>query len=89
MNDTLAKLARGQVAHQRMNYNRLNEIIHLTVMGSNRDMTNGFDSYVIGALGPLLLTLQKGGDNFDLDSTVGHIVKLCYNIMAAEPHREH
>lgn len=84
MNETLFKLALGQIAHQAMNRKRLNEIIELAVGKSDQDVMNGLDSYITGAIGPLIITLHAG-DPEGLPQTLARIEALAKLILANKP----
>lgn len=80
MNAIVEKLAVGQLKHQKMNRERLHEIISLTVDGPDHNVSAGFDSYVIGAMGPLILTMLPARSPEDIEYIIHRISELCHAI---------
>lgn len=80
MNETVFKLTVGQIAHQAVNRQRLDEIIDLTVGKEESDVMNGLDSYISGAIGPLIITLHGDGDLSQLPQTIARISHICETI---------
>lgn len=77
----IAILAAGQLRHQQMNRERLREIMNITA-SSNQML--GFDSYVLGALGPLILAMAdayEGEEPLDLEPIYDRIITLCRQIV--------
>lgn len=85
MNAMLAMLALGQISHQRMNQERLDEIIHLTSSGNDQDIVNGFDSYIVGALGPFIVFMSDESlgpipEGASIEDVISRIGNICRNL---------
>lgn len=84
MNEVLLKLAVGQIPHQVMNKKRLDEIVDLTVYGTETDIMNGLDSYIAGTIGPLIVALHSN-DETQLPKTLARIEAVAKLVLSMKP----